>query len=80
MTRAELVETLNVERFTRYQRTNPDPPAERRYEALLMPPLDQPTLFDQPEDVPDDGTQRDRPVFAHQTVSSHPSLRNNERG
>ncbi len=53
--REELAEALTVERFTHHQRTNPDSPREVRFEALLMPPMDQPTLFDQPEDVPDVG-------------------------
>ncbi len=47
MTRDELLAALTVERFTRHERTNPNPPAEQRYEALLMPPLDEPTMFDQ---------------------------------
>ncbi len=54
MTRAELAEALTVERFTHHRRTSPDPPAEVRFEALLMPRFnDDPTLFDQVED--DDG-------------------------
>jgi hypothetical protein len=46
--RAELAEALTVERFTRHVRANPDPPAEVRFEALLLPRFnDDPTLFDQ---------------------------------
>jgi hypothetical protein len=53
MTREELAEALTVERFTRHQRTNPDPPREVRFEALLMPRFnDDPTLFDQVEEEP----------------------------
>ncbi len=46
--REELAEALTVERFTHHRRTDPDPPREVRFEALLMPRFnDDPTLFDQ---------------------------------
>jgi hypothetical protein len=83
VTREELAEALSVERFTHHQRTgDPEPltPGQRRRNLARELHIPDDTSAAHTFDSWDNGTQRDRPVRKHPTVSDHSSLRDNERG